>query len=147
MARTRNEEKQRCRVGDLLEDYLSRIPMTAAELARESGLAQRVITGFMQGDRLCGPTLRRNVLALLKVFFARQAFRTPHEPYEFLEAIEEKNTTAHLLDERNLANADLLALLKAETVTLQPPTNLAPLMSPLIDRQEEVQHACRLLGP
>src|SRR5690348_18215110 len=118
MARTRTEEKQRCRVGDLLEDYLSRIPMTAAELARASGLPQRVITGFMQGDRLRGPTLRRNVLALLKVLFARQAFRAPHEPYELLEAIEAINKTAHLLDEHNSANADLLALLKAQTATL-----------------------------
>ena len=113
----RSEEQPDSPFGKALKEHLRRVEnFTQAEVARESIIAEKTLSHMVKGKRRDGPALRRDLRAIIKVLYQRQALDTLEEANALLSAIP----AVKELDPRDPEDAKILALFLPVEQTSQP---------------------------
>jgi hypothetical protein len=90
-----------------LKEHLRRVSnFTQTELSRETLVSEKYLSKMIKGERISGNTLRRDLRAIVKVLFRKNALDSLEEANALFTAIP----TIKGLDEHNQEDAEVIAL-------------------------------------
>jgi predicted transcriptional regulator len=103
----RSEEQPDSAFGEALKGHLRRVKdFTQTELARESFIPEKTLSHMVKGRRTGGPTLRRDLRSIIRVFYQKKALLTLEEANRLITTIP----AISALDKRDPDDAEIISL-------------------------------------
>ena len=112
----RSEEQPDSPFGEALKEHLRRVKnFTQAELAKETLIAERILSNMVKGKRTSGTALRRDLRAIIKALYQKKALHSLEEANLLITKIP----AIKELDERDPDDAEIIEMLKTSVSEIQ----------------------------
>ena len=116
----RSEEQPDSPFGEALKEHLRRVKnFTQAELAKETLIAERILSNMVKGKRTSGTALRRDLRAIIKALYQKKALHSLEEANLLITKIP----AIKELDERDPDDAEIIEMLKTSVSEIQQTAN------------------------
>lgn len=132
----REDEQPDSPFGKTLKKHLHIGDFTQAALAREAFIPEKTLSHMIKGRRTSGPTLRRDLRAIISVLYQKKLLLTLEEANQLLTTIP----AVKELDERDPEDAEIIALFDTPVVRMGRSPSIAGRIQGVLRNNAVVDH-------